>query len=106
MMLDYRQQKYTLWLLTLLDDYFAKNILSITLRVDEGNAQSKDLPKNNRIWANHQKIRNYAQHLACQVSVQFCTDPVNGVESDVNLRDEKFAGKISIQEPIVAIQEA
>lgn len=86
MMLDYCQQKYALQLLTLPDDYLAKNILSITLKVGDENAQPEDLPEDDGIWASHQKIRNYGQHLARQVSVQFCIDPADGVEPVVNLR--------------------
>lgn len=106
MMLDYRQRKYALWLLTLPDDHLVKNILPIMLRIGDENAQPKNLPEDDGIWANHQKVRTYGQHLARQVSVQFCIDPANGVKPVINLRDEKFVGKISIQEPTVAILEA
>ena len=69
-------------------------------------AQPEDLPEDDGIWASHQKIKTYGQHLARQVSVQFCIDPADGVEPVVNLRDEKFVGKFSIHEPTVAILEA
>lgn len=44
--------------------------------------------------------------MARQVSVQFCIDPADRVEPVVNLVDEKFPGRISIQEQAAAILEA
>lgn len=41
-----------------------------------------------------------------KLSVQFCIDLVDGVKPVINLKNEKFINKISIQEPIVAILEA
>lgn len=67
MMLDYRQQKYALRLLTLPDGHLAKDILPITLRIGDGNAQPGDQPVGDAIWASHQKVKNYGQHLARQV---------------------------------------
>lgn len=106
MMLDYCQRKYALQLLTLPNDYWAKNILSITLRVGDRNLQTENLLEDDGIWATYQKVRNYRQHLARQVSVQFCIDLVDGVELVVNLRNEKLSGRISIQKPTVVILEA
>lgn len=47
--LDYCQQKYALRLFTLFNNYLAKNIFFITLRIDDGNAQLKDLLEDNGI---------------------------------------------------------
>ena len=53
-----------------------------------------------------EKVNNFGQHLARQVSVGFCIDPADGVEPVMNLRDEEFLGQLFIQEPTTAILEA
>lgn len=58
--------------------------------------QLENLSENNEIWANYQKVRIYRQYLACQVFVQFCIDPIDKIEPVINLKNEKFIGKISI----------
>lgn len=40
------------------------------------------------------------------MSVQFCIDLTDGINTVVNLRDEKFMGRISIQILTVVILEA
>ncbi len=77
---DFWQRKYAYRLLSLPESIPTKAILPINLQIGDGNAQPKDQPEDDGIWATHQKVKNYGQHLARQVSVGFCIDPADGVE--------------------------
>lgn len=105
-LLDYRQRKYAYRLLTLPDGNPAKEMLPITLRLGDGDAQPGELPEDDGIWAQNQKVRNYGQYLAQQVSVDFCIDPAYGVEPVIHQIPTEFPGKIIIQETKTAISEA
>lgn len=59
-MLDYCERKYIYHLFTLSNEYFAKNILLITLKIDNKNLQSRELVKNNKIWFFNSKLRAYS----------------------------------------------
>ena len=95
-MLDYRQRKYAHRLLTLPDSHPTKDILLITLRVGDGNAQPEEQPEGDGIWSTNQKVKNYGQHLARQVSTRFCIYPAEGVEPVMNLKYEEFPGRIIV----------
>lgn len=105
-LLDYRQRKYAYRLLTLPDGNPAKEILPITLRLGDGDAQPGELPEDDGIWAQNQKVRNYGQYLAQQVSVNLCIDPAYGVEPVIHHIRTEFPGKIIIQGTTTAISEA
>ena len=74
--------------------------------VGDGNAQPEEQPEGDGIWSTNQKVKNYGQHLALQVSVGFCIDPAEGVEPVINVKHEEFPGRIIVQEPTTAILEA
>ena len=104
-LLDFRQRKYAYRLLSLPDSISTKVILLITLRTGDEHARFEDQPEGDGIWASHQKVKSYGQHLACQVTVGFCVDPADRVKLVGNLEQEKFLGKISIREPKAAISD-
>lgn len=95
-MSDYRQRKYAHRFLILLHSYHTKHILLITLRVGDGNAQPEEQPEGDGIWYTNQKVRNYRQHLARQVSIRFCMDPAERVEPVINLKSEELLGRIIV----------
>lgn len=57
--LDYCQHKYVLCFLILLDGHSAKDIFPIILKIRDGNAQPKEQPESNKIWAINQKVKKY-----------------------------------------------
>lgn len=57
-MLDYRQRKYAHRLLTLPDGHPTKDILPITLRAGDGNAQPEEQPEGDGIWSTNQTVKN------------------------------------------------
>ncbi len=69
-MLDFRQRIYAYRLLSLPESIPTKDILPITLRRGDGNAQPEDQPELDSIWASDQHITTYGQQLARQVSVR------------------------------------
>ena len=69
--------------------------------------QPEDLPEYDLVWTTNQRIRNYGQHLARQVSVRFSIDPAEGVEPILaNMPAQYFPGKIFMEEKSRAIEEA
>ncbi len=79
-LLDSRQRAYIHQIISLPNSIPTKDILPITLRTGDGNAQPEDLPEYDSIWTKNQRIRTYGQHLARQVSVQFSINLAEGVE--------------------------
>ena len=105
-LLDSRQRAYALRILGLPDSIPTKNILPITLRIGDGNAQPEELPEYDLIWSTSQQIRTYGQHLAKQISVRFSIDPAEGVEPIIAMPAEVFPGKIFVEEKCRAIEIA
>lgn len=105
-LLDFWQRKYAYCLLNFLNFIPIKAIFLIILQIGDKHVQPKDQSKDDRIWATHQKFKNYGQHLACQVIVEFCVDLANRVLPVRNLKHEGFLGKISIQRPKAAVLDA
>ncbi len=105
-LLDYRQRKYAYRLLTLPDGNHAKDILSITLRSGERSEQPGEQSKNDGILVHNQRVKNYGQHLAQQVSISFFIDPAYGVEPVVHQKPMEFLCKIMIQEAKAVLWEA
>ncbi len=70
-LLDYRQRKYAYRLLTLADENPTNSVLPITLRLGDGNAQPGEQLEDDGIWPQNQKVWDYGQHLAQQVSIGF-----------------------------------
>lgn len=105
-MLNYRQRKYAHRLLTLPDEHPTKDILPVSLRLGDRDAQPGKLTENDEIWFLNQKVRNLDQQFAWQVSVDFSIDYAKGVEPVIHLKPAEFSGRIIIQEPKVAIKEA
>ena len=68
-LLDSRQQAYAHRILNLPNLISTKNIFLATLQTGDGNIQPEDLPGYDMVWTTNQRIRNYGQHLARQVSV-------------------------------------
>ena len=79
-LLDFRQQKYAYRILSLPDSIPTKEILPITLRIGDGNAQPNEQPEKDAIWASNERITTYGQRLARQISVTGCIDPAEGTE--------------------------
>jgi len=105
-MLDYRQRRYGYHLLTFPDGHPTKDILPVSLKIEDGSTQPEELPENDEIWSTSQRVRTYGQHLARQVSVGFSIDLAEGVEPVVHLKPMEFLGKIVIQERKMAMKEA
>ena len=95
---DFRQRTYAHRILSLPNSIPTKDILPITLREGDGNAQPEDLPEGDSIWSNTQRIRTYGQHLARQISVGFCIDPAEGVEPIVAIPPQVFPGKVFMED--------
>lgn len=105
-LLDSRQRAYAHRLLSLPDSISTKDILPITLRTGDGNAQPEDLPKYDSIWTTNEQISTYRQHLAKQISVRFSIDPAEGVEPISARPAQVFLGKIFIEEKSREIDRA
>ena len=106
-LLDSWQQAYTYRIISLPDSIPTKDILPITLRTGDRNAQPRDLPEYDSIWTTNQQIRTYGQHLARQVSVPFSIDPAKGVEPILaGIPAQYFPGKIFMEEKYKAIEKA
>ena len=105
-LLDFRQRKYACRILSLPDSIPTKEILPITLRVGDGNAQPEDLPEDDSMWASNQRITIYGQRLARQVSVKFSIDPAEGTEPIWAMPGLSFPGKLIIEDRKRAILEA
>ena len=105
-LLDSRQRAYAHRILCLPDSVPTKDILPITLRTGDGNAQPEELPEYDLIWSTNQRIRTYGQHLAKQVSVSFSIDPAEGVEPILPMPIQSFPGKICMEEKCKAIEIA
>ena len=103
-MLDYRQRKYAYQPLTLPDGN--QDIFPVTLRSDDGSAQPGEQPEDYEIWAHNQRVKNYGQYLAQQVSIGFFIDPAYGIQPVVHQKPMEFPGKIIIQEAKAAIRKA
>ncbi len=63
-LLDFRQQKYAHRILSLSDSIPTKEILLITLRIGDENAQPNEQPEKDAIWAGNERITTYGQRLA------------------------------------------
>ena len=100
------QRAYAHRILCLLDSVPTKDILPITLRTGDGNAQPEELPEYNLIWSTNQRIWTDGQHLATQVSAGFSIDPAEGVEPILAMSVQSFPGKICIEEKSKAIEIA
>lgn len=85
MMLDYCKQEYAFQLFILSNKYGINDILPISLKIFNRNAQPRDQQWGDAIWATYQKTKDYRQHLARSVSVCFYIDPVEEVELVINL---------------------
>ena len=106
-LLDSRQQAYAHRIISLPDSIPIKNILLITLRTGDGDAQPDDLPEYDSVWTTNQRIRTYGQHLARQILVGFSIDPAKGVEPiTADMPAQYFPGKIFMEEKCRAIEEA
>ncbi len=105
-LLDFRQRKYAYRILSLPDSIPTKDILPFTLRIGDGNAQPEDVSEYDSIWLTAQRIKNYGQHLAQQVSVGFSIDPAEGVEPISAMPAQVFPGQIFIEEKNRAVDIA
>lgn len=103
---DFRQRKYACRLLSLPDSIPTKDILPITLRVGDGNAQPEDQQEQDDVWASNQHITIYGQRLARQVSVRFSIDPAEGTEPIRAMLRSIFPGKLIIEDRNRAMLEA
>ena len=83
-----------------------KNILPITLRIGDGNAQPEDQPEHDSAWASNGPIATYSQRLARQVSIRFTLDPAEGTEPAWAIPNSVFAGELVIEDRNRAILEA
>ncbi len=79
-LLDFRERRHAYRILGLSDLVTTKEILPVTLREGDGNAQPGDQPESDSIWATSQRIKTYGQHLARMVSVGSSIDPAEGTE--------------------------
>lgn len=61
--LDFRQRMYACRLLGLPDAIPTKNILPITLRAGDGNAQPEDQPEQDCMWASNQHINKIGSRM-------------------------------------------
>lgn len=95
--LDFPQRMYAYRLLSLPDLISTNDILPITLRIGDGNAQQEDQPELDFIWAINQYIITYGQQLAHQVSVRFSIDPVEGSEPIWTTPSFVFTEKLIIE---------
>lgn len=105
-LLDCRQRIYAHRTLSLPDSIPTKDILPLSLRIGDGNAQPEDLPECDSIWSTTRRIRTYGQHPARQVSIGFSIDPAEGVEPISAMPLQVFPGKVFIEERSRAIRMA
>ncbi len=106
LMLDFRQRMYAYRLLSLPESIPTKDILPITLRIGDGNAQPEDQPELDSIWASNQHITTYGQQLARQVSVRFSIDSAERTEPIWTIPSSVFPGELIIEDINRAILEA
>ena len=98
-MLDYYKYRYLLYrLLTLLDRHNKKDILFVSLKIEDKGVQSREFLDNDKIVSTTQKVKIYDYHLTRQVFVGFIRDLVERVELIIYLKPVEFIGKIVIQE--------
>ena len=105
-LLDFRQRKYAYRLLSLPDSIPTKDILPITLRIGDGNAQPEDQPEHDSAWASNGPIATYGQRLARQVSIGFTIDPAEGTEPVRATPSSIFPGELIIEDRNKAILDA
>lgn len=104
-LLDFRQRKYAHRILSLPDSIPTKEILPITLRIGDGNAQPNEQPEKDAIWASNERITNYGQRLARQISIKGCIDPAEGTETILASSRLIFPGKLIIEGREQALRE-
>ena len=104
-MLNFRQRKYAHRILSLPDSIPTKEILPITLRIGDGNAQPNEQPEKDAIWASNERVTNYGQRLARQISIKGCIDPAEGTEPILASSESTFPGKLIIEEREKAIRK-
>lgn len=104
-MLDFRQRKYAHRILSLPDSIPTKEILPITLRIGDGNAQVNEQPEKVAIWASNERITNYGKRLARQISIKGCVDPAEGTEPILASSRSAFPRKLIIEGREKAIRE-
>ena len=96
-LLDFRQRKYAHRILSLPNSIPTKEILPITLRIGDGNAQPNEQPEKDAIWASNERITTYGQRLARQISIKGCIGPAEGAEPVVTSSRLTFPGKLIVE---------
>ena len=104
-LLDFRQRKYAHRILSLPDSISTKDILPITLRIWDENAQPNEQPEKDAIWASNERITTYSQRLARLISVKGCIDPAEGTEPILASPRLVFPGKLIVEGRDKAIRE-
>ena len=105
-MLDFRQRIYAYRLLSLPESIPTKDILPITLRRGDGNAQPEDQPELGSILASNQHITTYGQQLARPVLARFSIDPAEGTKPIRTVPSSVFQGELIIEDKNKALLEA
>ena len=105
-MSNFRQRISAYRLLSLPESIQTKDILPITLRKGDGNAQPEDQSELDSIWASNQHITTYSQQLARQVSVRFSIYPAEGIKPIRTVPSSVFPGELVIADKTKALLEA
>lgn len=97
-LLGYLQRLYACWLLSLLDQYPAKQILPISLKIRYGVCQPRELPNNTLMWTQDTRPILYGQWLAWQIIIEHFIDPADGVEPVEKISpDSQFQEEVFIE---------
>jgi hypothetical protein len=106
-LLNYRQRKFALRALKLPSTNPANQLLPLTLKYRDENAQLNQYFEANLLWINKDiKPSNIAQRLAKKLIYRLNLDPLEGFEEAYTVKKKVFPGKIIISTLEIAELEA
>ena len=104
--LDNRQRSYAARLLTLPEDHPAAQVLPVSFRQGDRQAQPGEQSPANREWAESGRLRSLGQHLARSLANIIRTDPSGGFERTKETYPSTFPGNIIVPGHDEAIEQA